>query len=99
MKIRTSAVAALALMPFLFACSSTDDEVDGNQPSNVDPGDTGGTCDPTGKIPCIEKLAEPCENFNSGFDGDEYCMKPPPVGEGLQLHVGPTDYTDPEETD
>ena len=28
--------------------------------------------------------------------GDEYCIKPPPADKGFQIHVGPTDYDNPE---
>ena len=31
--------------------------------------------------------------INSGFPGDEFCMLPPAPGEGFQIHVGPSDYT------
>lgn len=53
------------------------------------------TCSPTGDIPCYVGKAEPCVNYKSGWAGDEYCMKPP--DHGYQLHVGPTDYSNPEE--
>jgi hypothetical protein len=33
----------------------------------------------------------------SGFDGDDHCITPPPEGEGIQLHYGPADYDDPED--
>jgi hypothetical protein len=35
---------------------------------------------------------DPC-NLKSGFPGDEYCLKPPADGEGIQIHIGPHDYT------
>jgi hypothetical protein len=28
--------------------------------------------------------------------GDEYCIKPPPADKGFQIHVGPSDYDNPE---
>jgi hypothetical protein len=34
---------------------------------------------------------DPC-TLNSGFIGDEYCLKPPAEGEGIQIHIGPDDY-------
>lgn len=37
----------------------------------------------------------PCEPFDSGFEGDDLCIKPPPDGTGLHMHVGPDDYDDP----
>ena len=30
----------------------------------------------------------------SGFAGDDLCLEPPSVAEGIQLHVGPTSYDD-----
>jgi hypothetical protein len=52
---------------------------------------------------CVERkvsYAKPCSNdpnpcgISSGFPGDEYCLKPPAAGEGIQIHVGPKDYKD-----
>ncbi len=33
----------------------------------------------------------------SGFPGDSQCLMPPDPDVGLQLHVGPTDYDDPDQ--
>ena len=47
--------------------------------------------------------ARPCHNdpnpcgIDSGFPGDEYCLLPPEPEEGFQIHIGPKDYTDPDE--
>jgi hypothetical protein len=46
--------------------------------------------DPCGDNP------DPC-NINSGFDGDEYCWPAPAEGEGIQMHIGPSNYDDPAE--
>ena len=35
----------------------------------------------------------------SGFDGDDRCILPPDPEDGIQLHVGPTDYTDQAQID
>jgi hypothetical protein len=43
---------------------------------------------PDGGIPYA---MDECD-INSGYPGDEYCILPPPVGEGFQLHIGPDDY-------
>ena len=40
--------------------------------------------------PCTNE-PDPC-NIASGFDGDAYCLKAPPEDQGLQIHVGPSDY-------
>lgn len=44
--------------------------------------------------------SKPCHNdpdpcgIHSGWPGDEYCLQPPPEGEGIQIHIGPNDYAD-----
>jgi hypothetical protein len=45
--------------------------------------------------PCHDD-PDPC-GLNSGFKGDEYCLLPPPEGEGVQIHFGPKRYDDPAE--
>jgi hypothetical protein len=68
----------LALSSLLGACSSNDDASTGTNTPNDPPND------PTGG---------PCD-INSGFPGDDMCIPPPAAGEGIQLHVGPSSYTD-----
>ena len=34
--------------------------------------------------------------LNTKFPGDEYCLLPPPPDKGFQIHVGPTNYDNPE---
>jgi hypothetical protein len=34
--------------------------------------------------------------LNTKFNGDEYCINPPPADKGFQLHIGPTNYDNPE---
>jgi len=34
--------------------------------------------------------------LNTGWDGDEYCILPPPQDQGFQIHVGPSNYDNPE---
>jgi hypothetical protein len=46
-------------------------------------------------VPCSDD-PDPC-GLHSGFDGDEYCILPPPPGKGIQIHFGPSDYTDSDE--
>ena len=43
-----------------------------------------------------EDLRGKCK-INSGFPGDETCIPPPPPEEGMQIHVGPSNYQDPAE--
>jgi hypothetical protein len=56
-----------------------------------------GECSPDGDIPCYAGKAEPCDDFHTGWSGDEFCLKPPEVG--YQIHVGPTDYDNPDDVD
>jgi hypothetical protein len=50
-------------------------------------------------IPCQkDQNPDPC-GIASGWEGDEYCLKPPAEGEGVQIHFGPKSYTDKAETD
>jgi hypothetical protein len=34
--------------------------------------------------------------LNTGYPGDEHCILPPPPNMGFQLHIGPSNYTNPE---
>jgi hypothetical protein len=34
--------------------------------------------------------------LNTKYDGDEYCILPPPPDKGFQLHIGPSNYDNPE---
>ena len=34
--------------------------------------------------------------INTGWPGDNYCILPPPPDKGFQLHIGPSDYKNPE---
>jgi len=35
--------------------------------------------------------------LDTGYAGDEYCILPPPADKGFQLHIGPTNYDNPED--
>jgi hypothetical protein len=78
------------------ACSSSKDEGKTNEPAT---GGDSGTCDDNAVAsaakPC-SKDPDPC-HLNSGFKGDEYCIPPPPPGKGIQIHFGPSNYTDAAE--
>ena len=51
----------------------------------------------------VVSRSKPCHNdpnpcsIQSGYPGDEYCLLPPPPGEGIQVHFGPSSYTDKTE--
>jgi hypothetical protein len=50
-----------------------------------------GTMQPEG----VPYAMDECD-IDTGFPGDEYCIKPPPEGQGFQLHIGPSDYANPD---
>ena len=33
--------------------------------------------------------------LDTGYPGDEYCIRPPPPDKGFQVHIGPSDYANP----
>jgi hypothetical protein len=65
----------------IVACGASNDPAKGNR----DLSGTGGAA----------PSDNPC-GLNTNYDGDENCILPPREGEGLQLHVGPASYDDPE---
>ncbi len=91
MTLRSLSSATVALTALVsVACGGGSSQGPGTTPGASTEG-----CSPTGDIPCYVGKAEPCANYHTDWDGDEYCMKPP--DHGYQLHVGPTDYSNPEE--
>lgn len=89
----------------LAACSSSNGEPSGTN-APVGPAPTGTVTPPNGaqpvrcetasaSVPCSDD-PDPC-GLHSGYEGDEYCVLPPPEGEGIQIHFGPKSYTDPAE--
>jgi hypothetical protein len=42
------------------------------------------------------KLALDECGLHTKWEGDEYCINPPPPDQGFQLHVGPSDYDNPD---
>lgn len=68
----------------------------GGNGKDVAAGAAAETCDPAGKVPCFEGIAEPCRGIHSGYDGDEYCRAAPDPSTGFQIHVGPEDYSNPD---
>jgi hypothetical protein len=66
-------------------------------PSNVDPATIMGPgCSDrvVSRVKPCHGVADPC-GLNSGYEGDEFCMHPPPEGKGFQIHFGPADYANP----
>jgi hypothetical protein len=61
----------------------------------------GGSMTPT--QPAAQPTADPGTGLamnecglHTKWAGDEYCIKPPPADKGFQLHVGPSNYDNPE---
>jgi hypothetical protein len=44
----------------------------------------------------VSRLPNDCD-LDTGFPGDDYCIKPPPAEAGFQLHLGPERWDDPVE--
>jgi hypothetical protein len=78
--VKRSGLFLLAIL--VAACSSEDPQTP--TPNTQPPGD-----------PPENPMTRPCPPLNSGYPGDELCILPPDPELGVQLHVGPTDYTDP----
>jgi hypothetical protein len=101
--MKTLLPIACVLIPFTVACGGSDGSGTSNDVGASGEGGAGGAgaapeCDPNADIPCVEGIAEPCD-LDSGWLGDEYCLAVPDATEGLQLHVGPTEYDNPDDTD
>lgn len=60
---------------------------DPTDPGAMDPG----TMDSAGKPLAMDECG-----LHTGYAGDEYCILPPPPDQGFQLHIGPSDYDNPE---
>jgi hypothetical protein len=105
LRFRITSLAMLVLP--LAACSSNSN---GDKPApprgtSGEPGQAGASrgdagspvrCDTaSSSTPCSDE-PDPC-GLNSGYEGDEYCILPPPLGKGIQIHFGPKSYTDPAE--
>jgi hypothetical protein len=51
--------------------------------------------DPTDNEPPPTQAMDECD-LDTGWAGDEYCIDPPPAADGFQLHIGPSDYANPD---
>ena len=105
------AAGANGLLPTAPSTTNPSDEPDPQQPMNTAgtgaPEEMPMMEDPTPMAEVPQGIAPP-EGFrahamdecglNSGWPGDEYCILPPPVDKGFQLHLGPSSYDNPEAT-
>jgi hypothetical protein len=58
---------------------------------------TTGAAGATGTMPVAgaPMAMDECK-LHTNYPGDEYCILPPPKDKGFQLHIGPTNYDNPE---
>jgi hypothetical protein len=63
--------------------------------ANSDPSKQPAATTPAAMMPSDGLAMDEC-GLNTKWAGDEYCIKPPPPDKGFQIHVGPTDYNNPE---
>lgn len=66
----------------------------GSNPGLPTPGPMAGPMDPAIMPPAMP-VADEC-GLTTKFAGDEFCIKPPPPEMGMQIHVGPSNYDNPE---
>lgn len=64
-------------------------------PTTMPTGTTAPTTMPTTTTPPPPTVV--CGDTKGKYDGDEYCILPPPPDQGFQLHYGPANYDDPNE--
>jgi hypothetical protein len=50
----------------------------------------------TASVPQAEVGRVPCD-LSTDYAGDDLCILPPEPGDGMQIHLGPADYDDPDE--
>src|SRR5262249_39262971 len=85
------------------ACGSSSDTSGGTGNGNGNPGGVGNINRGGGLIegstPNYGPGFEKCAGINSGFEGDEYCIAAPDPSIGMQVHYGPSSYTDKAEVD
>jgi len=59
------------------------------------PASTTATTPTTAQQPEHKLAMDEC-GLHTKYAGDEYCIKPPPADKGFQLHIGPSNYDNPE---
>ncbi|MBM4362187.1 MAG: hypothetical protein FJ104_05865, partial [Deltaproteobacteria bacterium] len=102
MSFRTVLSASLpALSLLLVACGGSDDDGESSSPGATTDGTGGAGGDGAGGGGggggggAGPSEADPC-GLGTNFPGDEFCLLPPDPDEGIQLHMGPPSYDDPD---
>lgn len=100
--MRIAHTSPLALLVALsmggVACSSADDSPESASKEEKGPENNVPEM-PSNKSPENPMTADNECGIQSGFPGDELCIPAPDPSVGLQLHVGPVDYDDPDEVE
>jgi hypothetical protein len=85
--------AALAPAAAALACSSS--SAPNDQPTTPTVDAATPTPTPDSAAPPVVPPMEGCD-LHTKWAGDEYCIKPPPPDKGFQVHIGPSNYDNPE---
>src|SRR5215831_20828062 len=80
-------IRAAWVLPLAVACG-------GNADGQGKPG-TKGMSGKTATVPQAEVGRVPCD-LSTDYAGDDLCILPPEPGDGMQIHLGPSDYDDPD---
>ena len=87
-------------------CASACGGDDGSSGSADTKGPSGGTAEPPTTPPTKPPTEPPGQppppppsdecGLKTGYAGDDQCILPPPPDKGFQVHIGPSDYANPE---
>src|SRR5689334_24266741 len=80
-------IRAAWVLPLAVACGGNDDVKGKAEPK--------GPSDKTAMVPQAEVGRVPCD-LSTDYAGDGLCILPPEPGDGMQIHLGPSDYDDPD---
>ena len=95
----TAMVGMLALFLGAQACSSSSSPRGNKSLASAAAGPSSSASQPVpdaGSSPTAPKIALDECGLKTQWAGDQYCIHPPPPDKGFQLHVGPTNYDNPE---
>lgn len=89
-------VAMIAFLAALAGCSDTSDGTPGGAEGPAETFADSGAPDMTPAGPDEEMGSTEHCPVDTGYAGDDTCLPLPLPGEGIQIHVGPADYDDPD---
>ena len=79
------------------ASTPADNAAPGGNTQTPTPADGSKAPDKAGAIDWHADIRGLCTNVKTNFPGDEACIPAPPAGEGMQIHIGPSNWDDAEE--